>query len=541
MIKKTANDKILAKVSDPRPKVTGAYIIYGHAIDPDTQVPIDGCKRHQIRTSNDTYDADVQYLIARIEADFQNQQPRSYVPTEKRGLFLDALAHVTEPNDLCPASWSESTKSGTLSYFSRQILPRMDVYGANICNEDMVSIYTELVEKAIKSGRSNKDVRTAQESVSSYFSRCAKIYRNMRFLFPELPDIEFPAAEQNTANPEQAKALPDSVRVKFASLLLRLPSHGCVLGAVLMLTAGLRTSEAAAPTIGDIEHRGDFGVLPVITQRPNLEEVSRLKTPAAYRVVVLPKLAMDILDIRINHLTGLGYCMDEIRKMPCVARNDDPHLPVRSQELSRFVRKMLELCGCSEDYFENADVLQRIEPDIIDANNKISDVSAYILRRDWATRASNICGITANVVNYLIGHKNDGAQIKDYLTPEAQRDIAYKLERYVFLPSHSCNPAFVPYQADSIREHNIEGNCAHVIRADRDAHLTLNLRSLEADDTLTITVPEGRKVSVSRADVSDSVESRAVRPIMGGIHSQSYYDLLQSEANGISIETLLEG
>ena len=71
------------------------------------------------------------------------------------------------------------------------------------------------------------------------------------------------------------------------------------------------------------------------------------------------------------------------------------------------------------------------EPDLVDVE-KITDVTAYILRRDWATRACNICRLRPDQVDYLMGHsiQKDKKRLSD---PETRLLIAWALERYVLI------------------------------------------------------------------------------------------------------------
>ena len=102
-------------------------------------------------------------------------------------------------------------------------------------------------------------------------------------------------------------------------------------------------------------------------------------------------------------------------------------------ELSAFVRKLLLFAGCdSQMITDNVSESAQIDH---------ADISAYILRRDWATRMANCCGMPMDMLDKLLGHARRDNAKRDYATPAQQQRIAAIIDRCVLLPQLSQHPA----------------------------------------------------------------------------------------------------
>ena len=196
----------------------------------------------------------------------------------------------------------------------------------------------------------------------------------------------------------------------LACALWQLAKQGCVLayGAMMMLWSGLRTAEAMAPLMGEFEldEEKRFGIYTVRRQiKSGSKAVEQLKTDAAYRNVVLPCSAFTFVKLRRTQLSALGYSDSEIDTLPLVSRPGAIHEFIHPSQLSAFVRRLLLICGYSKEAFDTASKIMFTERDPLDGDLGMDDTSAYIFRRDFASRCCNICGIEPSEVDLLIGHK----------------------------------------------------------------------------------------------------------------------------------------
>ena len=116
---------------------------------------------------------------------------------------------------------------------------------------------------------------------------------------------------------EQIKWIPIRVLTRLIDLCFKLIPTGLVMGVALMLCLGLRTSEACAVLIGDLEQTGNGVIYKVRTQ--GAKRNKRLKTPSAYRDPYFGKLLSDLIDALKSYLRSLGYSDDEIMVMPAVS------------------------------------------------------------------------------------------------------------------------------------------------------------------------------------------------------------------------------
>ena len=136
---------------------------------------------------------------------------------------------------------------------------------------------------------------------------------------------------------------------------------------------------------------------------------------------------------------------------------------------------MLIEAGLSADYLREANASMREKPDYDDSRRPIYDLSAYILRRDWASRARNICGFSSLEIDYCLGHNIRIAQKKreDFRHPSNLVQLAVKLERHIHNPEISAHPGCTPYclqhsteldliPFDTIRMRNMSNECVCV-------------------------------------------------------------------------------
>lgn len=444
----------MSKILNVRLTIRGnGTILFGQGVDATTVRIIAGCTAKHRLPAIETQIPYVERIIAKkIEEKHKKMTETSNQRIEvniEEGIYTAAFESITDLNLLRKHSWGDGTFNPSLTYFKRKILPRLDCYGYEIDMECIKKIQEELVQIAVTSNRGNMNPIDAENSVRNQMYRANYIYQRLREYSPYyiLPDLDLEmGGTRKKAQQELPKALPDSIRIMLSRLLYRLSETtigGLALGVALMFYAGTRPAEAAAVNFSEIKYYGTYGTLLIYKQEKNRVPTIILKSKNAYRCIILPKIMLDLISIRKAYLINQGLSSEYIDKLPITYSDGDPNTLTRSQNISALGKKLLRLCGYSDQYLSEWYEVMRNKVDKVD-EEIVDDVSAYILRRDWTTRACDVCGLKQDQVDYLLGHANSKKKKNDYLTPECQSKIAYCLERYVYDPEHTGNPAFSP-------------------------------------------------------------------------------------------------
>ena len=387
--------------------------------------------------------------------------------------------------------WAQSTYDGTLSYLRDSIAPLMDRIGEDICDEDLKKIADDLIARACKSGRgktgadgraTEKDAAAARQQVIAKLDRCRRLYELARAQYPQsaLPDVQFPIFERVKASKvEQPKELPADTRVVFANMLWLLANQGDAraYNAALMLYAGLRSGEAAAPKIGEITLAADnkYGSYFVAGKIRNGIYEPYPKTQAGYRTIILGSEMVQFVRLRIHQLSEMGCTAKEIEAMPLGTANDS--------ELSAYVKKLLLFVGCDSQVIAT-NISESAQIDSV-------DISAYLLRRDWATRMANCCGMSMDMLDKLLGHARRDNAKRDYTTPAQQQRIAAIIDQCVLIPQLSQSPAAQPMNISNNTTPVLDGNIRHQFIAETDCVINLDIQALEPGQDLVITAPRG--------------------------------------------------
>lgn len=504
----------------------------GHGIDAGTGRAIHGTsvkRKLQTPESLKYVAAAVAHLVEQKYLSLtRTSPPKAHIRPD--GFFTEALKTCTPEGIVLlhkTYCWSGKTFHSALTYCQNSLFPRLDQYGMEICEEDIHTIQEELIQKAEQSKRGNRNRADAERSVAAQLYRADYIYQRLREV---RPDLDLPKLDLTLDRPgpriqtEQCKALPDKVRIQFAHLLFRLlttPAGGLALAAALMLFCGLRTSEATGVIFSDIRYHGLFGSLFVCQQEQNGDLTRILKTENAYRNVILPKIMLDFLGIRDAYLQSLGYIPEQFKELPIACINQEPEALAHSNAVSALARELLQLCGLSDEFFQAVRELADREPDEV-GGEKVRDVAAYTLRRDWGTRACHICGFSMDQVDYLLGHAAKSKQRKDYLTLEKQAELAWQLERYVFDPSHSAHPAATPQVLRAGLEKGYPVSQAFRFHSDEQdtLEITYSFECAEPGDTVSIILPPGVTPEFARHLRQDTPSLRQNRPLIGALLSK---------------------
>lgn len=382
------------------------------------------------------------------------------------------------------SSWNPNTLRTHLTYFHNRILPELSVlaeHGKTFDAIELETLRSKLEEKTSRSGRSKKNMKSVQNTVNSELSAGEHIYSAMRTLSPALPEIHLHSDQRIIQyQPEYAKSLPAAVRYHLIGLLTqeieRDPQFA--FHAILMFVCGLRDAEACAALEKHIIFYSMYAMLCVESQIKDGAPSNILKTSNAYRLIVVPFWGMCMLHRCIVLIQEQGDCVQ-------------PYL-----NLDRFsgrLKHMIMKSGCKEEFFRAARVLMDTCPDIIDGEI-CTDINSYILRRDYASRAKNICGMTTDEIDALLGHKrqtgNKRGQV-NYANNDEQVKTSRKLERFVFDPKMSLNPEFSPIKLEADKDLNLIPYNAYTFcnLSDQPLWIELSVRAKEPDEKITLIAP----------------------------------------------------
>lgn len=460
------------------------------------------CKRNQVRS--------------RLREAVEEVLKENYKQPSLQELFDSR--ELSEWYCLCPPTWQgRRTKDANLGYFARHALePISDAIKEDRFGPDVVKrVANEILEDVQKNqlkrrGKEDADGEesekaavgdTAKALANQHIRDCNAIFESLRRELENpdaIPYILLPLYDNvKVIPPEQCKALDRETLIKTAALLrLSVQDNPLSMGGVLMMTALVRTAEAVCPKFGEILILGNFAVYGVIWQSDGTARIADLKTDSAYRLVILPYYAVTCLKMRRVMLQKQGYSEAEINEMYVVCNRDDPYRPANPSKLSAYLRKVLSLAGCSEEFWSAAKDLMDTEPDPVPDYARHPELTAYVLRRSGCSYLCNCSGMDPRLVDTMMGHllRRQDTDIADQIKDEDMwAKIADYLECIVYDPQYSANPAYrasnllpkVPHQRVQIR-----------ITEDmiKNGKVTLSVETARADDIL-LTVP---------ADVTDA-------------------------------------
>lgn len=376
--------------------------------------------------------------------------------------YAQAYAELKSANvlhQLCPVEWrAESTRRAALTYYERRSIPliqlMLDRMGDPLALQEAQQEYLALARSRTDRGEAN-----AIETANAHINAANLLYEASRHLLPQydLPPIEVPLfAAGGVVPPEQAKALPRDDLVRLAELIrLDAAETPLAASAALMMASMLRPAEAC-PKYGEIINCGDYGVYAALHNVAGGERIASMKTRNAYRQVILPKYAMDIVRECREALQKQGYGDSEINDAYVAHHPQDIHRPADPRDISRYVKNKLELLGYNSTYWCGMEIVAQTEPDADERGNALTDVTAYLLRRSGCTYLCNCTSVPLpdgrsvmphGLVDALMGHRLRGedAWWAEWIRREDNWPIiAQVLEGIILDPNHSAHPAYAP-------------------------------------------------------------------------------------------------
>ncbi len=338
-------------------------------------------------------------------------------------------------------SWSNRTQRSYLTVFKSQIAPLLLPYvrgEKEFLPPDLDALQEKLQAKKAQNLRSRCDGITLSTNVRVDLAAADKIYRYLRSAYPDLMlpelDLEPESRRGLSARAEQCKALPEPVRQAFFRAIEQEinADPAIAAGACLMVSGGLRTAEAAAVTPSSVNCAEVY----VAFSAHGMVRTPCLKNDNAYRVAILPRWGVEILE----------RCFAALEAVHPHWYKDESCALCDPAELSAWVIKTLRRCGCSTDYLESAKAEYERWVTRDRSGRPIETADAYVLRRDWATRARCICGLTALEIDMLMGHENPTpyAARPDFTLSNVCFDLSAKLGRYIYSTTLTDHPRYSP-------------------------------------------------------------------------------------------------
>jgi hypothetical protein len=462
-----------------------------------------------------------------------------------------ATLSAEEKDKLCPPEWrAQSTRKAALAFFERNSIGVLQQLLDGDSNDEaaLVRAQEQMLDivKANQSARRNPEISEAQlENLDNQARAVAdqhivegnKLVQASRLALPQfnLPAIWIPRLIVDKIIPlEQCKALPRDTMVRLAALMwLDIPMTALAVGGILMLCCLLRPAEVC-PKFGEILDCGSYGVYAVLTQAGRGTRVVSLKTEAAYRLIILPRYAMDAIRARRAALETQGYSAEQIANAYIVSRDSDLSVPADPKVLSGYVRMQLERLGCREDYWAAVSLLAAREPDRDENGGNLADPTAYLLRRSGCSYLTNcaaaplIAGAKMplyKLVDLLMGHALSGSDSVAWQKWLRRDDnwplVAQVLETIVLDPDHSAHPAFGG--GDGCADHGDRVCHAvqrHVVQ-EGESKITIQIRCHGTDEAV-VRLPDHCKVLHREQQLQSKFDSRM--PVIQEMLDLEFYE-----------------
>ena len=445
------------------PQSDGRVRLTGYPCYTDGSVKVDGTKPARCTAFNeDCISATEQMLINKVMSKLNTvkqiaQKPVSSKPVSDVEATLQKINAQAEPSIYQP-NWSKSTQDRAISHYLSSFFPFIISLDEDPIPDSTIDAYLdESITRTMEHGRSSGRILTATNTARSALHQDLVIHKYLCDNYPELglPTIYYQLKyKEATKHIELYKSLPDHIHYAFTEKL-----ESCVdseplyvFHAVLIFDGALRTSESCAVGPDELTDYNEYSVVTVLWQMKDGNRTDELKSPAAYRLTVLSAWGRNML----------YRCLDVMQ-----AQGITDNYIYEPSKLSRWIREKLLECGLKEAHFTIASHMQKMEKDELP-----TDITAYILRRNRASRWRNICGLSADSIDYLLGHVRHAASSKplDYSLPDMQRDIAAFLERDAY---HSDDDTKVVALSGASDQHLVPYQHVRIIN---DSDLPLQIR-----------------------------------------------------------------
>ena len=464
--------------------------VWGYGVIHGTRDRADGARNHRRKVTGQSIKDAEAFVENAIIDDWNRTQPGNQESEEES--FETILKRVVkEHNDEIRFlarqnfGWSEGTIQISISFLTYTVSKYIKDRWTN-----MADVVEDIVNKSMTHGNSNGERDKVCLDIQNKLKRTKKLFSLIQNEYGVLEEysLNFPVISfGQVAQREQVKSVKKTVRSTYLYALWELALRGVALafGAAMMYFCGLRTGEAVAPLIGDIEISADgrYALYLARSQVKRGKRTEYMKTEQSYRLVILPYGMVRFVQLRIKQLRENGYSDADIARIPLVSFGDEKEVFVKEGLLSGFVRALLALCGGpKETALKEAGMAEKEDLKCIGEEN----TNAYIQRRDFASRSINDCGITPAETDYLLGHKSTEVGYETVLAKKGTEQwcasIAGRLERYVTCPEFSLSPAVVPVKMKPGQEIDLQGGAEYIFQAEEDCVVDLAAYNMEAND-----------------------------------------------------------
>lgn len=432
--------------------------------------------------------------------------------------FKEVKTAVENGLHLKPSWKAPRTNGNAMLFFERNTLSLLMPLLLSehvLLDEDIEALREQMV--AICSQHGSANMMIARENAMKHLEEAEIILAHMIDHDARIPDVKLisPDYSARAYREEQKKMLPLPVLQRFYRTLyawvVKEPKK--VFFAVLVIF-NLRPAEAAGTKPSDIEWHDSFCGARIEHQEIDGKQSARMKNEYSRRRIIIPFWGMKLLQ-RCCELIGADYPSDDR------AMND-------AVVCAAWVKQLLIECGATEAQI--AEIGSEMSDEDMDdtsvyslknpeesTRDKAAKIGCYVLRRCAATIMRVYMGLTLYETDHLLGHiphgsGKDKASIlshPDLNSPETQRRIAEKMERYVYDPAYSRNPKYAPITTAGRDSIPLPVGYSQVVVENNektDLFLEIDLSALEAGDLLALVLPEANCGELASSSVPSSYE-----------------------------------
>ena len=396
---------------------------------------------------------------------------------------------------LSPRWKSFSTNKSAISFFERHVLqlllPFANQNNRQFLDSDRLSIRNTLENRLIRENR-EKVATEATAAAENRMVEASIIYAHMRDEDERIPELKLTSDASVAKFPkaEQLKSLPREMLMSFYSMLKSSLDDGDIEHAkkvffAVFVVFGLRPAEAAALKPNNIVYADTYCIAEVAAQERNGKLDAHLKNEYSRRIIII---------------SYWGRCL--LKRCEDIIGNDYPHddnAMNSAVKCSRWTKDLLLQSGMDNTLIDYAS--SSAEKDDLDTDDEKvphldrGKIVCYILRRIFAGIARSIMGLSSFVTDRLLGHVPVGSETKtsnvDMNSPDTQRSIAAMMERYVFDPELSLNPACSPIEMSEQDRINMIAYSEYTLTntSGKKCTMHLNLEAVECGETISVKFP----------------------------------------------------
>lgn len=437
--------------------------------------------------------AEIEYRIQQLVNQFEEElKPKPTYKRNKESSFsgyvdsrISSAFNLLEDSGVLEDEWAKSTIDKYISKFKKFIMPAISP--PETFDELKRTELEEKIEQSIKKNAKKGKKTNARKDTQVYLNAGETIYGFMQEIDPSLPDVQLKSSSYRLAalRREMPKHIPISVQIKFEEAVMDLIDVDPILARAIAVfhSGGLRNSEAASIIGRDLIFNTDYTIIDVSTQEIKGKRDSNLKTPASYRKVVLDVWG----EFVVKKTTEI------------IGKNENVEFaPITSERISKKIKELLLQCGISEEYIKIATLDMEQYPDYDDDGRPVTDVTAYILRRNRASIWANYCGLSTEAIDYMLGHKryNNKDMGFDEKDPSSFAAIAEKIKFTNFHESFKRNNEAV-LCVETFNETHLPSNPTIRILNDSNKKIKLKVwfQTKEPGDAIVFS-GEGKIVSI---------------------------------------------